>query len=125
MSEDNRQQSHVVIVNQAPPSQALPALANVFVPGLGQLIQGRVGAAIIFVVAAVVAAVSIAFLVGIVLYPAVILIAILDAAKFNPMATKPEKKKRSWLPLLALILLFIVLSIIMMAITASNAPAPG
>jgi len=66
------------------PSQALPALANFFVPGLGQLIQGRFLAGIFWFVLNIIAAISMLAVVGFVLLPLVWLLCIVDAAKYKP-----------------------------------------
>lgn len=64
----------------------IAALCNVFIPGLGQLVQGRILAAIVFFVVCV-AGYAMWFLV----IPAIIaaiahLWSIIDAAKFRPLA---------------------------------------
>ena len=40
--QQQQQPQQTVVVNQPRQSQALPALINIFFPGVGQLIQGRV-----------------------------------------------------------------------------------
>jgi len=82
-----------VIVQQPatpPPSQALPALASFFITGLGQLIQGRVGAALFWFCAAVVCTLLCFVLIGFLLLPLVWILCIVDAAIYNPVAFKPR-----------------------------------
>ena len=67
-------------------SQAIPALASFFVPGLGQLIQGRVMAALVWFLVIVLAAGSIIAFIGILLYPMVVILCTIDAAKYTPPA---------------------------------------
>lgn len=62
----------------------LAAICNVFIPGLGQLVQGRILAALIFFVAAGISAALILILIGYVLVPIVYIWAIIDAAKYKP-----------------------------------------
>lgn len=64
-------------------SQALPALASFFIPGLGQLLQGRILAAIGWFCINAAAVASIAIAVGIVLAPLTWVMCIVDAAKFK------------------------------------------
>jgi hypothetical protein len=73
-----------VVVRQVAPSQALPALASFFVPGLGQLIQGRVLAAMVWFCLFTFAVVSMLAVIGIILTPIVWLVCIIDAAKYRP-----------------------------------------
>ena len=74
----------VVYVKGPPPSQAIPALANFFWPGLGQLIQGRLLAALVWFLINTLAAGSIFFLVGYVLFPITYIWCIVDAARYRP-----------------------------------------
>lgn len=77
-----RDAERVVVVQQG--GQAIPALANVFLPGLGHLIQGRFFAAIIWLIVNVLAAASMLILVGFALFPLVWIWCILDAARYSP-----------------------------------------
>lgn len=74
-------QREKVIVQQ---SQALPALVNLFLPGVGQLIQGRVLAAIAWWVTLTLAGLSLFVVVGVVLLPLFWLLCVIDAAKYKP-----------------------------------------
>ncbi len=78
-------QQTIVHVQGPPPSQALPALTNLFCwTGIGQLIQGRVIAALLFASAEAVAIVSCWVVVGFFVWPLVRILAVIDAAKYNP-----------------------------------------
>ena len=80
-----QERERVVVVNQAPaPSQALPALVSFFVPGLGQLIQGRVLAALIWFTLSILASLSVLIVIGFVLVPVVWIACTVDAAKYKP-----------------------------------------
>lgn len=61
----------------------IAAICSFFFPGLGQLVQGRVMAALMFFVAAVISGALIIVLVGYVLYPIVWIWGIIDAAKYQ------------------------------------------
>ena len=61
----------------------IAALCNIIFPGLGQLVQGRIFAAIIFAIAAIISYVLIYVLIGFVLVPIVYLWSILDAARYR------------------------------------------
>lgn len=64
----------------------IAALCNVFFPGLGQLVQGRILAAIVFFVVCV-AGYAMWFLVIPAIIAAIVhLWSIIDAAKFRPLA---------------------------------------
>ena len=74
------------IVMQAPrQSQALPALASFCLPGLGQLIQGRIGAALGWFFINAIAAISVVATIGIGLLWAIPIwiVCIMDAAKYR------------------------------------------
>lgn len=77
-----QQTERIVIVQQS--SQALPALVNIFLPGFGQLMQGRLLAALIWWVLLAAAAVSIVAGIGLVLLPLFWMICITDAAVYKP-----------------------------------------
>lgn len=61
----------------------IAAICNVFIPGLGQLVQGRILAAILFFVSSLIAYGTTVIIVGFVLLPIVYIWAIADAAKFK------------------------------------------
>ena len=61
----------------------LAAICNVFIPGLGQLVQGRILAAIVFFIALVIATLTVFILVGYILVPIVYIWSIVDAAKYK------------------------------------------
>ncbi len=71
------------------PSQALPALVNVFLPGVGQLIQGRVLAWIFWWVVLFVSVTAISVGIGLITTPILWLICIIEAAKHNPHVRQP------------------------------------
>lgn len=75
-----------VVVQQQ--SQALPALVNVFLPGVGQLIQGRIMAALCWWVILALSAASLFVFVGVVLLPLMWILNIVDAAKYRPPVQK-------------------------------------
>lgn len=62
----------------------LAALCNVFIPGLGQLVQGRVIAALLFFIFWAISGVLVWVLVGWILLPIAYLWSIIDAARFKP-----------------------------------------
>jgi len=61
----------------------LAAICNFFIPGLGQLVQGRIFTAILFFVFYVISLVLIWALVGWLLVPIVYLWSIIDAARYK------------------------------------------
>ncbi len=65
-------------------SQAFPAFLSLLIPGLGQLCQGRLGAAIGWWLASFLSALLILVFIGIILCPIVWVLCIMDAAKYNP-----------------------------------------
>lgn len=65
-------------------SQAIPAVCSFFLPGLGQLVQGRLVPAAGFFFGFMAATVAIVAVVGVVLAPAVWLWGIYDAAVWQP-----------------------------------------
>jgi TM2 domain-containing membrane protein YozV len=73
----------VVHIGRSKESQALPALANIFLPGLGQLIQGRVIAAIAFHIAMWLNIVLMFALIGFITFPLCYIWCIVDAAKYR------------------------------------------
>lgn len=70
--------------HQGSGGNVVAALCNVFIPGLGQLIQGRILAAVFFFVFYAVAWVLVWVLVGWLLVPIAWLWAVIDAARFKP-----------------------------------------
>lgn len=83
MSESNAANPNVIVVNQGRQSQALPALVNVFLPGVGQLIQGRILAWLVWWVVLALSAASMFIVIGFVLTPILWLICIIDAARYK------------------------------------------
>ncbi|WP_448548215.1 hypothetical protein [Thalassotalea fusca] len=61
----------------------LAAICNVFIPGLGQLVQGRIIAALFFFIAMAVSWVLVYLLIGWLLVPIVYLWSIIDAARYK------------------------------------------
>ncbi|MGL5046874.1 MAG: hypothetical protein ACRC6S_04775 [Shewanella sp.] len=62
----------------------LAALCNVFIPGLGQLLQGRIMAALLFFIFWAISGALTLVLVGWILLPIAYLWSIIDAARFKP-----------------------------------------
>lgn len=84
MSQQFPQYQPQTIVMQAPrQSQALPALASFCLPGLGQLIQGRVLAGMAWFVANLMSVALIFVGVGLITTPILWLLCIMDAAKYR------------------------------------------
>ena len=71
------------MASQGSGGNVLAAICNVFIPGLGQLVQGRILAALLFFVGAGIAYATLVIVIGYVLVPIVYLWAIIDAAKFK------------------------------------------
>jgi TM2 domain-containing membrane protein YozV len=74
------------MAGQGSGGNVIAALCNVFIPGLGQLVQGRILAAIVFFVIC-----AVGYALFWLVIPAIIaaifhLWAIIDAAKFRPLA---------------------------------------
>ena len=61
----------------------IAAICNVFIPGLGQLVQGRILPAILFFVAMAIGLATITILIGFVIAPIIYIWSIVDAAKFK------------------------------------------
>jgi len=68
---------------QTAQSQALPALVNVFFPGLGQLIQGRILAWLLWWVALFVSALLTLAVIGFITTPILWILCVIDAAKYK------------------------------------------
>ena len=71
------------MAGQGSGGNVLAAICSFFIPGLGQLVQGRIMAAIIFFIAAIIAGALVILLVGYILYPIVWLWGIIDAARYQ------------------------------------------
>ena len=71
------------MANQGSGGNVIAALCNIFFPGLGQLVQGRILAAIFFALAIIISYALIYVLVGFVLVPIIYLWSIIDAARFR------------------------------------------
>ncbi|MGO2012759.1 hypothetical protein [Pseudoalteromonas sp.] len=61
----------------------IAAICNIFFPGLGQLVQGRILSAIFFALAIIISYALIYVLVGFVLVPIIYLWSIIDAARYR------------------------------------------
>ncbi|WP_105175098.1 hypothetical protein [Pseudoalteromonas sp. T1lg122] len=71
------------MAEQGSGGNVIAAICNIFFPGLGQLVQGRIMAAIFFAIAIIISYALVYALVGFVLVPIVYLWAIIDAARFK------------------------------------------
>ena len=71
------------MAEQGSGGNVIAAICNIFFPGLGQLVQGRIMAAIFFFLAWVISGALIYVVVGFVLLPIVYIWAIIDAARFR------------------------------------------
>jgi len=69
--------------SQGSGGNVLAAICNFFIPGLGQLVQGRILAAIIFFVVTAAAWATTIILIGWILGPIMHLWAIIDAARYK------------------------------------------
>lgn len=70
------------MAGQGSGGNVIAAICNLFFPGLGQLVQGRVGAAILFALFWVIAGATTWILIGWVLLPIVYIWSIIDAARY-------------------------------------------
>ncbi|MGJ8691512.1 MAG: hypothetical protein ACSHW0_03455 [Thalassotalea sp.] len=61
----------------------IAAICNIFIPGLGQLVQGRIFPAILFFLALAISWGLAVFLIGYLIVPIVYLWSIIDAAKYK------------------------------------------
>lgn len=116
-----------IVVNQgAVPSQALPALVNFFCfPGLGQLIQGRPLAALIWWTLHGLAAASCLVLVGFVLWPIVWIACVIDAARYNPLNHQGEQGASKVLAIgVGVFGLLVFFPILLLIVAAVFAPTP-
>ena len=71
------------MAEQGSGGNVIAAICNIFFPGLGQLVQGRLMAAIAFFLAWIIRGALIYVAVGFILLPIVYLWAIIDAARFK------------------------------------------
>ena len=71
------------MAEQGSGGNVIAAICNIFFPGLGQLVQGRLMAAIAFFLAWIISGVLIYVAVDFILLPIVYLWAIIDAARFK------------------------------------------
>jgi TM2 domain-containing membrane protein YozV len=69
--------------SQGSGGNVLAAICSFFIPGLGQLVQGRILAAIFFFIAMAVSWVLVWLLIGWILVPIVYLWCIIDAARYK------------------------------------------
>ena len=65
-------------------SQEWPATCSFLVPGLGQLMQGRLGSAIWWAICGATALASILITIGYLLFPIVCVLCALNAARWEP-----------------------------------------
>ncbi len=77
-------------MGQGSTGNVIAALASFFIPGLGQLLQGRLGMAILQFIAWGIALLLVWLLVGWILLPLVYLWTILDAALYRPEPCNPQ-----------------------------------
>jgi len=73
----------VVMSNQGSAGNVLAAICSFFIPGLGQLVQGRIFAAIMFFAALIISGILVWILIGWILVPIVYLWSIIDAARYK------------------------------------------
>ncbi|GEB73158.1 MULTISPECIES: hypothetical protein [Pseudoalteromonas] len=71
------------MADQGSGGNVIAALCNIFFPGLGQLVQGRILSAIFFALAIIISYALIYVLVGFVLVPIIYLWSIIDAARYR------------------------------------------
>lgn len=71
------------MAGQGSGGNVLAAICSFFIPGLGQLVQGRILAAILFFFAACIAGGLTVVLIGWLILPIVYIWGIIDAAKFK------------------------------------------
>lgn len=118
MSSDDKR-NVVVNVHQAPSrqSQALPALVNAFCfPGLGQLIQGRLLAAIVWWCLHLLAALSISIGIGLILWPIVWLLCVLDAARYQPQGVARSQTSGALRAIFAIVAAIVIVPIAIFAV---------
>ena len=71
------------MAEQGSGGNVIAAICNIFFPGLGQLVQGRIMAAIGFFLAWVISGALIYVAIGFILLPIVYIWAIIDATRFR------------------------------------------
>lgn len=69
--------------SQGSGGNVIAAICNLFFPGLGQLVQGRIMPALLFFVAWIVSGILAWLVIGWILLPIVYLWAIIDAARYK------------------------------------------
>lgn len=79
------------MADQGSGGNVIAAICNIFFPGLGQLVQGRLFAAILFFVFWLVSGALVWVLVGWVLLPIVYLWSIIDAARYRSPSRYEER----------------------------------
>lgn len=72
-----------IMSGQGSGGNVIAAICNIFFPGLGQLVQGRILSAIFFALAIIISYALIYVLVGFVLVPIIYLWSIIDAARYR------------------------------------------
>jgi len=109
-------------VVQARQSQLLPALVNACCfPGLGQLIQGRLLAAIVWWCLHTLAALSMLIGIGFILWPIVWLLCVVDAARYQPQPMMASGGSGVLRAIAAVIALIVVVPVAILAVSASLA----
>lgn len=114
-----------VVVPHVRQSQALPALVSFFLPGVGQLIQGRVMAWLAFSLAWGIGLVLCFFCVGFFVVPLVALIATVEAALYDPAqppSAVPMLAMFGALGVSAAAVVLLLLGIIGLGATAASLP---
>lgn len=94
-------------------SQALPAVVSFFLPGVGQLVQGRFLAFFVFQIMAGISLLLCLVVVGFVLYPLVCIVSALDAAKYVPSTAQQRRKGSGCLALfvVGIVAVFLVVGV--------------
>lgn len=80
------------MAGQGSGGNVIAAICNIFLPGLGQLVQGRILAAIIFVAFWAISGALTWILIGWVLLPVVYLWSIIDAARYKSYDARYERR---------------------------------
>ncbi|KPH58580.1 hypothetical protein HJP15_18425 [Pseudoalteromonas sp. NEC-BIFX-2020_002] len=71
------------MADQGSGGNVIAAICNIFFPGLGQLVQGRILSAIFFALAIIISYALVYVLIGFVLVPIIYLWSIIDAARYR------------------------------------------
>jgi TM2 domain-containing membrane protein YozV len=79
------------MAEQGSGGNVIAAICNIFIPGLGQLVQGRIFAAIAFFVFWAISGALVIILIGYVMLPIVYIWAIIDAAKYTSYRSRYER----------------------------------